>query len=152
MFLENIFRGPYSVELCIAFYPSSSQRKTQNRIDKTSSAEIHEFCNLSNLLKNENNEKKKKKITLSLQMKMMFCFYTVNYTLKPRFLKCSNTQRMFYARSNEASNLIQDFFWTFWFASSLWVKSNYFIFSNRQQTNRSEPVIHIALAENDLKI
>lgn len=60
MFLENIFRGPYSVELCIAFYLSSSQRKTQNRIDKTSSAEIHEFCNLSNVLKNENNEKKEK--------------------------------------------------------------------------------------------
>lgn len=61
MFLENIFRGPYSAEPCIAFYPSSFQRKTQNRIDKTSSAEIHEFCNLSNVLKNENNGKKKKK-------------------------------------------------------------------------------------------
>lgn len=115
MFLENIFRGPYSAELCIAFYPSSFQRKTQNRIDKTSSAEIHEFCNLSNVLKNENNgkKKKKKKDYLSLQIKMVFLFYSVNFTFKPRFLKCSNTERMFYARSNEASNLIQDFFWTF---------------------------------------
>lgn len=112
MFLEYIFRGPYPTEMGTAFYPSLFQRKTQNRFDKTSPAEIHMiFFNLSTLIKNENSEKKKN--ALSLQIKMTFLSYSLDFTSKPKVLKCSNTQIILYARSNETFKLIQDFFWTF---------------------------------------
>lgn len=106
--------------------PAFFREKNKTRFAQTSPPEIHEFCNLSILIKNENDEKKLN--ALSLQIKMTFLSYSLNFTFKPKDIKCSNTQMIFYARSNETFNLIQDFFWTFRFAKSLGVNPKYFIY------------------------